>query len=238
MHSKSYRLDRFINKRTAYTKSETRLLIAQGRIRIDGQPAQSIQQKVTQFTQVELDGNCLQNNSAVYIMLNKPKGIVSATTDPHHKTVLDLIDPTLQPSKDALHIAGRLDFNTTGLMLLTNDGDWSKRISLPENKLNKSYIVTTASPISEDYIETFRRGIYFEYEGVMTQPASLEIISDHTAILSLTEGKYHQVKRMFGYFDNQVIDLHRQAIGNLTIEDLPLGQYRTLSTDEIEGIFI
>ncbi len=237
MHSKSYRLDRFINQHTQHSKSDTRMLIAQGRILIDGKPADSIQQAVTQFTKVELDGACLQNQQAIYIILNKPKGVVSATTDANHKTVLDLINASKTPNKNELHIVGRLDYNTTGLVLLTNDGQWSRRISLPENKLVKTYRVRTEKPINEEYIESFQQGIYFDFEGITTQPAELEITSVYSATLKITEGKYHQVKRMFGHFQNEVIELHRESVGNLTLGNLKLGKYRPLTPEEIEGIF-
>lgn len=234
MKSKTYRLDRFINKHTRYSLADTRLLIAQKRILLDRQLASSIQQPVNEFTLVELDGERLQDNQPVYIMLNKPKAVVSATKDAQHKTVIDLIS---HPSKQSLHIVGRLDFNTTGLVLLTNDGNWSRRISLPESKLVKLYEVRTADPMNSAYISAFEQGIYFAYEGITTKPASLEILSDNKAKLSIVEGKYHQVKRMFGYFDNEVTALHRLAVGKLTLGGLALGNSRELSEQEAKAIF-
>lgn len=197
MKSNSYRLDRFISQNSAFKRADTRLLIAQKRILLDGQLAHSAQQKVTQFTHVLLDDQCLQDNQSVYLILNKPQGVVSATKDLQHTTVLDLLE---HPQKNELHIVGRLDLNTTGLVLLTNDGAWSRQISLPETKLAKTYEVTVAQPLTAEYIEVFREGIYFAYEGITTQPACLEILSEYNAKLTLTEGKYHQVKRMFGFF--------------------------------------
>ncbi|WP_461519792.1 pseudouridine synthase, partial [Porticoccus sp.] len=119
MKSETSRLDRFISQNSKYSIADTRLLIAQKRIVLDGHVAHSIQQKVTKFTRVVLDGHCLKDHNPVYIVLNKPRGVVSATKDPKHTTVLDLIQ---HPQKNELHIVGRLDFNTTGLVLLTNDG--------------------------------------------------------------------------------------------------------------------
>ncbi len=115
-------------------------------------------------------------------MLNKPRGVVSATKDLKHPTVLDLIQ---HPQKNKLHIAGRLDFNTTGLVLLTNDGAWSRKISLPETRLAKTYEVTLSKPLIDEYVAVFREGIYFAYENITTQPAFLEILSEYTARLSL-----------------------------------------------------
>ncbi len=197
MKSTTCRLDRFISQNTAFKLADTRLLIAQKRILVDGQTADSIQQQVTQFTHVVLDGQCLQDNQPLYLMLNKPIGVVSATKDLKHSTVLDLIE---HPQKNELHIVGRLDLNTTGLLLLSNDGAWSRKISLPESKLAKTYEVVVSKPITDEYIRVFREGMYFAYENIITQPACLEIRSEFSARLTLTEGKYHQVKRMFGFF--------------------------------------
>lgn len=234
MKSTTHRLDRFISKNTAFSQANVRLLIAQQRIFLDGILATSIQQPVTQFVQVVLDGECLQANQPVYLLLNKPKGVVSATKDLEHSTVLDLIQ---HPQKNELHIAGRLDLNTTGLVLLTNDGAWSRQISLPETKLSKVYEVTLEQPLTNEYITAFKQGIYFGYENLTTQPAHLEIVSDYTARLSIVEGKYHQVKRMFGFFQNKVLALHRASVGSLSVAGLELGQSRLLTTEELATIF-
>lgn len=228
MKSKTGRLDRFISQNSVFSLSDTRLLIAQKRIVLDGDVAHSIQQKVNEFTHVVLDGRCLQDKNPVYIMLNKPKGVVSATKDLKHPTVLDLIQ---HPQKNELHIVGRLDFNTTGLVLLTNDGAWSRKISLPETKLAKTYEVLLSKPLTDEYIAVFREGIYFAYEDITTQPACLEILSEYTAKLSLIEGKYHQVKRMFGFFQNEVLALHRVSVGQFSLGGLEEGCSRLLEID-------
>lgn len=227
------RLDRFISQTTEFSLADTRVLIAQKRIRVDGQLAQSIQQRIGQFTHVVLDGQCLQNNPPLYLMLNKPKGVVSATKDLKHSTVLDVLT---HPQKAALHIVGRLDLNTTGLVLLTNDGAWSRKISLPESQMVKTYEVTLAQPVTAEYVEVFRQGIYFAYENITTQPAELDIVSKYQARLRLIEGKYHQVKRMFGFFQNEVLALHRSSVGPLTVAGLALGQSRELSAAELAAI--
>ncbi|WP_417515303.1 pseudouridine synthase [Marinobacter sp.] len=233
MKSRTFRLDRFISQNSAFSLSDVRLLIAQKRIFLDGQAASSVQQKVTEFTHVVLDGNCLKDRKPVYIVLNKPKGVVSATKDLKHSTVLDIIQ---HPQKNELHIAGRLDLNTTGLVLLTNDGAWSRKISLPETKLEKVYEVTLSRPLTSEYVSVFREGIYFGYENITTRPASLEICSEYTARLSLVEGKYHQVKRMFGFFDNEVLALHRVAVGPVSLEGLDEGHSRLLTAKEFSAI--
>ena len=233
MAFKTTRLDRFIARSSDFSIADTRLLIAQQRIIVDGLPAESAQQRVTALTQVMLDGKALNDTKAVYLMLNKPQGVVSATKDPKHATVLDLIE---HPAKESLHIVGRLDFNSTGLLLLTNDGAWSRKISLPETKLRKTYEVTVSTPMNEAYISAFQSGIYFGYEDLMTQPAELEIVSPFTARLSLVEGRYHQVKRMFGHFQNKVLALHRVSVGSLTLGGLELGDSRLLTRRELERV--
>lgn len=223
------RLDRFISQNSTFSLSDTRYLIAQKRIFVDGAVAHSVQQKVTKFTHVMLDGCCLRDSTPIYIMLNKPRGVVSATRDAQHPTVLDLIQ---HPRKSELHIAGRLDLNTTGLVLVTNDGAWSRRISLPETKLAKTYEVSLSKPLNDDYVTVFREGVYFGYEDITTQPAYLEILSAYTARLTLTEGKYHQIKRMFGYFRNEVLALHRISVGHISLGKLEVGRSRSLTSRE------
>ena len=224
------RLDRFIRQHSDYSISDTRLLIAQKRIKVDGQPAQSIQQTITEFTEVTLDDRILQRRQPVYLAFHKPAGIVSATKDDKHRTVLDCID---HPQRDELHIVGRLDFNSTGLVLLTNDGSWSRRISLPDSGISKVYEVTVAEPLDHGYISAFREGIYFAYEDITTRPAELEIIDKTHARLTLHEGKYHQVKRMFGAFQNEVLALHRVSVGPVHLSTLESENYRNLTETEL-----
>ena len=233
MKSTTYRLDRFISQHSAHSLSDVRLLVAQQRIWVNGAAADSIRQRITQFTHVVLDGVCLNDKQPVYVMLNKPKGVVSATWDANHPTVMDLID---HPMKSQLHIVGRLDFNTTGLVLLTNDGAWSRGISLPDAKRPKTYQVKVAQPLSDAYIEAFKTGIYFAYENITTQPAHLEVLSDYSARITLVEGKYHQIKRMFGFFDNKVLALHRDSVGSLRLDSLSSGNWRSLSPAEAASV--
>ena len=168
-------------------------------------------------------------------MLNKPIGVVSATKDNIHKTVLDLLT---DPEKSDLHIVGRLDLNTSGLLLLTNDSRWSERLTLPESKVPKTYQVTLQNKLTSDYIDAFQQGMYFEFEDIITQPADLTLVSDYVAQVILMEGKYHQIKRMFGRFRNPVVKLHRSQIGALLLDDtLKAGQSRHLTISEVDNIF-
>ena len=234
MQSRFTRLDRFISVRTGINRKHVRLMLARGRVLVDGMPARDIQQPIGEFSQVLLDGQVLQANTPRYLMLHKPRGVVSATRDAEHRTVIDLLDAEYRHS---LHIAGRLDLNSSGLLLLTNDGRWSRRLSAPDSGVSKRYRVTLANPIDEAYIAAFAAGMYFDYEGIITRPAGLRILGERVAEVTLTEGRYHQIKRMFGRFRNPVLELHRCAIGNLALDqNLAPGQSRELTALEVESI--
>ncbi|BBP63767.1 pseudouridine synthase [Pseudomonas sp. Cab53] len=229
------RVDRFLSNLPRFNRQQARLLLVAGRVRIDGQTVTDPHAQVREFSRVEVDDEVLQaGRRPRYFMLHKPPGCVSATRDPQHPTVLDWLD---EPDKDDLHIAGRLDFNTTGLMLITNDGSWSRRLTQPQTKLPKVYYVETEQPITAEYADTFARGLYFAFEDLTTQPAGLTLLGPTTARLSIVEGRYHQVKRMFGHFDNKVLRLHRERMGPLVLDPaLEPGQYRALGADEISLI--
>jgi len=228
------RLDRFLRKKLGTKKNDVKQLIAQKRVLINGSHAQDASQPVDHFSLIEVDNQIVQNNQAFYVMINKPKGVVSATIDDRHQTAIDLIDYSF---KAELHIVGRLDLNSTGLLLLTNDSTWSRRLSLPEKKVIKRYRVTVEKPIDALCIEAFSKGIYFPFEDITTKPVELQHISPCCAILSLSEGRYHQIKRMFGRFRNPVLELHRLSIGNLSLDNqLSLGESRLLTSNEISDI--
>ncbi len=233
MRSKRSRLDRFICYHQQVPKKQVQLMLAQGRIKVDGEIARDMDLQVDQFSHISLDAQVLQQKEAQYLMLHKPVGVVCATKDDKHITVLELLPDGI----DDLHIVGRLDLNTSGLVLLTNDGQWSRRIMSPEQKVNKTYLVDLENPIDSSYIEAFAAGFYFEYEDITTLPAKLEIVDSHTALVTLQEGRYHQIKRMFGRFRNPVIKLHRLSVGNLQLDkSLKPGESRALTEQEVNCI--
>lgn len=226
------RLDRYLSALLDIKRGDVRLLLAQGRVEVDGNTATDINQVITRFSHVRFDGKVIQARAARYLMLNKPRGIVCATTDDKHRTVIDLL---WQSWKDQLHIVGRLDFNSTGLVLLTNDGQWSRQLSLPGSKLLKRYRVRVDNALTEEHVEAFQRGLYFNYEGITTRSAQLTILSEFEAEVGLVEGRYHQIKRMFGQFNNKVLSIHRFAVGSLTLDAaLAPGQARELTLAELE----
>ncbi|PKH85574.1 pseudouridine synthase [Colwellia sp. Bg11-28] len=232
------RLDRLISDSRQINRKKVRLILAQKRVYVDGVLATDIAQLVDQFSHVVMDNEVLQANQTHYIMLNKPIGVVCATKDKKHKTVIDLLAAQFdQDVLDSLHIVGRLDLNTSGLVLLTNDSRWSERLTSPEHKVSKCYQVTLENTLTPDYIEAFAKGMYFPYENITTKPAILHIVSLFEAQVSLTEGRYHQIKRMFGRFRNPVIALHRYSIGSLRLdESLNDGESRFLNVSEVTSI--
>ena len=238
MESKKFRLDRFVSSRTGVKKGDVRLLLAQKRVMVDGGFAAAINQVVDQFSHIVVDGQILQQNSAVYWMMHKPVGVVSATKDEIHKTVIDLLEADNPEARlDDLHIVGRLDLNSSGLLLLTNDVEWSRRLTSPDKNVAKVYEVTLADPITDEYSEAFAQGMYFAFEDLTTLPAVLEKVSEYVARVTLMEGRYHQIKRMFGRLRNQVVELHRVSIGNLELdEDLLPGDSRLLTPSEAKSI--
>jgi 16S rRNA pseudouridine516 synthase len=229
------RVDRFLSNLPRFNRKQVRLLLVERRIKVDGQVVSDPHFDVREFSRVECDDEVLQAAKPPrYFMLHKPPGCVSATSDPRHPTVLDLIN---EPDKHELHIAGRLDFNTTGLMLITNDGSWSRRLTQPQTKLPKIYYVETEQDIGPEYAQTFTQGLYFAFEDLTTQPAELVVLGPKSARLGIVEGRYHQVKRMFGHFDNKVLRLHRERMGPLVLDEaLAPGEYRPLTTEEIQHI--
>lgn len=235
MQSKRGRLDRFLSNHLGVKRKDVRLMLAKNRVVVDGVTAADIGLSIDEFSHIVLDNQrVLQVNKPVYIMLHKPVGVVSATKDDLHRTVIDLLE---RPDKATLHIVGRLDLNTSGLLLLTNDGRWSRQLTSPESKVTKSYKVTLKNSLTEPYIEAFAQGMYFSYEDITTEPAKLEIISEYVAHVNLTEGRYHQIKRMFGRFRNPVLQLHRMSIGCLSLDSTLLpGESRNLTPQEVEII--
>lgn len=234
MQSKRGRLDRFLSVALHINRKHVRLLLAQGRVIVNGDPAKDIALPINEFSHIVYDGQVLQCISPIYVMLHKPTGVVSATKDDKHTCVVDLLDDQL---KKQVHLVGRLDLNTSGLLLLTNDSRWSEALMLPEAKVTKEYWVTLANPLTSEYVKAFAEGMYFGYEGITTKPAELEIVGSHRAKVTLREGRYHQIKRMFGRFRNPVIELHRHQIGSLTLDPrLQPGQSRRLTQQELQAL--
>lgn len=231
MAAKQQRLDRYLSQRLSINMRDVKPMLAKGRIIVDNCVADSSDQLVNTFSHVVVDGNEVQRNTPRYIMLNKPAGVISATSDPEHPTAIGLLE---EQEVNDLHIVGRLDRNSTGLLLITNDSRWSQALMEPDAKVNKVYVVTLENPIDQAYVTAFAKGIHFPFEDIVTRPATLEILGERLARVTLTEGRYHQIKRMFGHFRNRVTGLHRASIGHIVLdENLLSGAWRNLYEHEL-----
>ncbi|EJI86660.1 Pseudouridine synthase [Alishewanella aestuarii B11] len=225
------RLDKFICDCTGLTRSQAGKSIRQGLVSINGEPVKQAARQVSVTDQVELDGEPLQLIGPRYIMLHKPAGYVCANDDPEHPIVFTLLD---EPLVERLHTVGRLDLDTTGLLLLTDDGQWSHRLSSPKHHVAKTYRVWTADPIPAEAVAQFAAGVMLRGEKEPTKPAQLELVATHEALLTIHEGRYHQVKRMFAAIGNKVERLHRERIGALQLPpELAEGEYRALTGPEL-----
>jgi 16S rRNA pseudouridine516 synthase len=226
------RLDKFICDCTGLTRSQAGKSVRQGLVTINGDLVKQAARQVTDSDTVVLDGTELQLIGLRYFMLHKPAGFLCANDDPDHQTVFTLLD---EPLVERLHTVGRLDLDTTGLLLITDDGQWSHRLTSPKHHVPKTYRVWTADPIPADAISQFAEGIMLRGEKDPTKPAELEIVAEHEALLTIHEGRYHQVKRMFAAIGNKVEQLHRERIGGLQLPaDLALGEYRALNAAELQ----
>lgn len=229
------KLSRILSNQNGVSRQQANRTIACGQVLVDGQVCTEAAREISRFQSVVVDGQVLQwAEPAHYLMLNKPAGYLSATRDPIHPTVMELVSPEL---RDQLHIAGRLDRASTGLIILTNDGDWSRRLTEPGIKVPKVYRVTTARPVDARAVQRFSEGIWFAYEELTTSPATLEPLAPCEARVTIFEGRYHQVKRMFHAVGNQVTSLHRERVGAIALpETLAPGASRNLTPEEIGSV--
>lgn len=229
------RLDKFLSQHLGISRSLIVRELRAQRVTVDGEVVKSGAFKLSPEHNVEFDGNPLeQQNGPRYFMLNKPQGYVCSTDDPDHPTILYFMDV---PVAHKLHAAGRLDIDTTGLVLLTDDGQWSHRITSPKHQCEKTYLVTLEQPLAEDTAAQFTAGVQLHNEKNLTKPATLEKITDHVVRLTISEGRYHQVKRMFAAVGNRVVALHRERIGGIWLDsELEPGEYRELSDEEIASV--
>ncbi|MEX9949127.1 16S rRNA pseudouridine(516) synthase RsuA [Providencia sp. wls1919] len=231
------RLDKFLSQQLGISRSLVARELRAGNVMVDDEVVKSGSMQVGLDNEVAYDGNVLvQVTGPRYFMLNKPEGYVCSTDDPTHPTILYFID---EPVAQKLHAAGRLDIDTTGLVLLTDDGQWSHRITSPKHHCEKTYRVQLSEDISDDVAVQFEQGVMLNGEKSLTKPAQLEIISPRDVRLTISEGRYHQVKRMFAAVGNHVCGLHRERVGEIRLdEQLEPGEYRPLTEAEIESITV
>ncbi|HUH57086.1 MAG TPA: 16S rRNA pseudouridine(516) synthase, partial [Pseudomonadales bacterium] len=186
---------------------------------------------------ITLDGETLSLNTGLrYFVMNKPQGYICANRDSLNPLVFDLL--TGITKKQKLHTVGRLDIDTSGLLFITDDGQWSHQLTSPRRKIAKTYRAWLAEDLRSDAEELFKQGIELEDDPTPTLPAELERINDQEVLLTIYEGRYHQVKRMFAALGNAVVKLHRERIGGLTLQQLNVneGEFRELSDEELEQL--
>ena len=225
------RIDKIIASQGQYSRKEVKALIAKRRIAVDGRVVSSSSEKADPMTMLlTVDGKPLEFKRNLYLVLNKPKGYVSATEDREHPTVLELV-PQEYRGRD-LFPAGRLDRDTTGLMIITDDGVLAHNILAPKKHVPKRYHVELDIPVTEEMRLGFSEGVMLN-DGVC-KAADLIKTGEKTAEVTLREGRYHQIKRMFGCFGAEVVELKRLGMGRLTLpEDLAEGECREMSEEEL-----
>lgn len=227
------RLDKFLAENTGLTRSQATKALRQSAITINDEIEKNGARKISPQDAVRFEGKLLQwTAEGQYFMLHKPQGYVCSHDDGDYPSIYQFFD---YPLSVRLHSAGRLDADTTGLVLLTDDGQWSHRITSPKYHCEKTYLVTLADPVENNYQQACEQGILLRGEKEPTKPAKLAILDDYNVNLTICEGRYHQVKRMFAALGNKVVRLHRWKIGAIELdENLAEGEYRALTQDEID----
>ncbi len=232
------RLDKWIASQGTRSRRDTVKLIRSGRVTVDGNVCRDPSMKVETTAAVKIDGTPLVYQAFTYLMLNKPAGILCVSRDPKARTVVDLVPEEYR--RKGLFPAGRLDKDTVGLVILTDDGDFAHRLLAPRKHVEKMYHARLDGPITPDHVRAFAEGTTLA-DGTKCLPAAIRVIEDGTEPLvevRIVEGKYHQIKRMFGTIDRGVVWLKRCTMGGLALDEtLPSGGCRPLSEDERERIF-
>lgn len=222
------RLDKFLSEAGVASRKELKTMIRQGRVQVDGVTAKSPEEKVDPETAcIKVDGQRVQLQGQIVLMLHKPAGYVTSTEDPRDKTVMELLPEKYQN----LFPVGRLDKETEGLLLFTNDGDLGHRLTAPKHQVEKEYFARTDGEITREDIEAFREGVELR-DGTKCLPAELEKKEDGCTVI-LREGKYHQVRRMLASRGKPVTYLRRVREGQVQLGELELGAFRLLSPEEV-----
>lgn len=228
------RIDKVISSQTLYSRKDVKELIKNKKVTVNDLIINKSDIKINEETDIlKIDGEIIEIKKHIYLVLNKPKGFISATEDRAMKTVLDLV-PDKYLHRD-LFPAGRLDKDTTGLMIITDDGNFAHNILSPKKHISKTYNVKIDIPMTKEMVEGFKQGISLN-DGDC-KPSILEITSTYTGIVVLNEGRYHQIKRMFGCYKAKVLELERIKMGNFSLpKALPEGACRELTTSELNQI--
>ena len=228
------RIDKFLANSGIGTRKEVKELLKKKRIKVNDEVVTEAKIHIDEDNDiVTFDGERIEYKEYLYIMLNKPQDVISATDDERHRTVLDLLEEPL--TKVGLFPVGRLDKDTEGLLVLTNDGKMAHELLSPKKHVPKRYYVELKKPLSKEDAVILENGV--ELETFTTKPAKVEFITEDKVYIIISEGKYHQVKRMFKCVGNRVLFLKRTGMGNLGLdENLAPGEYRELTSDELEQL--
>lgn len=232
---KKIRIDKYVADSLGLSRKQARKIIYQSQISINGNVVKDIDFQVGGTDKVEHNGNKIEDATQYsFYILNKPKGYITADFDTRHKTVMDLLPASFQKAK--IMPVGRLDLDTTGLLLLTNHGTLAHRLLSPKRFIIKTYVAKLDRAIVDSDIQRFAEGL--DLNDFVSKPAKLytSSISNMHAVVELSEGKFHQVKRMFSAVGIQVQELHRSHFATLSL-DIEVGQYRKLSDDEVKELF-
>ena len=230
------RLDKFLSERGVASRKELKEIIRSGRVCVDGVPQCRPEAKIDpERSVIQVDGKQISSRRSHSYMLHKPLGVVTATEDRSEKTVLDLLPPELR--RLGLFPVGRLDKDTSGLLILTNDGDFAHRAISPKSTVEKCYSARVEGVLDEEDRRAFLEGITLK-DGTRCLPAKLEILEKDLCLVHITEGKYHQVRRMLASRGKPVLTLHRLSIGALRLdESLAPGEWRELSEEDLCRVF-
>ncbi|AQM20589.1 MULTISPECIES: pseudouridine synthase [Vibrio] len=225
------RLDRFVCKSTQLTKIEAIQRINSGEVSVNGDIVTDEMAQVHENNSILLSGSKLEARGFRYIIMHKPAGTICSNIDEFYPSLFNLLNVN---NISELHIVGRLDADTTGMVLITDDGRWSFNITMPTRECSKVYRVGLSRAIADDAATKFKEGIQLQGEQQLTRPAILNVINPKEVRLTITEGKFHQIKRMFSAVGNRVVSLHREAIGSVNL-DVEVGKWRYLTDCEVQS---
>lgn len=229
------RIDKYLSVALGVSRNEAKALLKSGKITADGKAVLKPETKISETATVKNGETVLRYKKHIYILMNKPEGILSASTDKRVKTVIDILPENMK--RAGLFPVGRLDKNTTGLLIITDDGDFGHKVTSPKSLIEKRYLAELDGKVEEEYIKIFKDGITLA-DGEECMSAGLEILCDNKAIVSIKEGKYHQIKRMFGVVGLGVNTLQRLSIGKLTLpKNLEEGSVIELDEVQIQKVF-
>ena len=231
---KEQRLDKIIATQFNISRSDARKHIRWGKVTVEGKTVREVSAQILIDAEISYKGQALEYKEHIYILMNKPKGVVCATTDKNKQTVIDLIPENLK--RNNLFPVGRLDKDTTGFLIITDDGDFAHNAISPKKDVLKTYEATLDGKVTQEMVELFEKGVVLA-DGTVCKKAHLKPINENQAEIKISEGKYHQIKRMFGVVGLGVNELKRTAFGNLKLpDDLKEGECIELDTKEIQDL--